>query len=184
MRVICRSILSAFDELGENAMDVQVEHLGAIQFEIRARQHVIVSDQPLENGGYDEGATPPELFLAALGSCAAYYAVQYLRKKRLATEGTRVLVSANKVSNPVRLDDFLIQVESPVPLNEEQKLGVEEAVQHCLVHNTLLHPPKMRIEPRHSRHHPPSLRARIRRTFALPSSLHQWHRANCRDWRR
>jgi len=47
-------------------MEVTVEHLGALQFEIKARQHAIVSDQPPENGGHDEGMTPPELLLASL----------------------------------------------------------------------------------------------------------------------
>jgi hypothetical protein len=31
-------------------MEVKVEHLGAVQFEIKARQHTIASDQPPENG--------------------------------------------------------------------------------------------------------------------------------------
>lgn len=48
-------------------MEVRVEHLGGVQFEITARQHRIVSDQPAENGGFDEGMTPPELLLASLG---------------------------------------------------------------------------------------------------------------------
>jgi hypothetical protein len=30
------------------------------------------SDQPVENGGDDSAMTPPELFLASLGSCAAF----------------------------------------------------------------------------------------------------------------
>ena len=62
-------------------MEVIVEHLGAVQFEIKARGHIIVTDQPRENGGFDEGMTPPELLLASLGSCAAFYAAQYLRKR-------------------------------------------------------------------------------------------------------
>ena len=49
-------------------MEVIVEHLGDVQFQIKARQHTIVSDQPLQNGGFDEGMTPPEMLLAALGS--------------------------------------------------------------------------------------------------------------------
>ena len=57
-------------------MEASVEYLGAAQFEIQARQHRIVSDQPIENGGDNEGMTPPELLLASLGSCAAYYAVE------------------------------------------------------------------------------------------------------------
>jgi putative redox protein len=127
-------------------MEVTVEHLGAVQFEIKARQHVIACDQPPENGGYDEGMTPPELFLASLGSCAGFYAAQYLRKHKLATEGTRVIVTADKRKDPARLDDFVIAIETPVELSEQHRAGVEAAVHHCLIHNTLLHPPKIAID--------------------------------------
>jgi putative redox protein len=81
-------------------MEVTVEHLGAVQFEIKARQHTIACDQPPENGGFDEGMTPPELFLASLASCAGFYAAQYLRKFKLATEGTLVRVVPTKYKIP------------------------------------------------------------------------------------
>ncbi len=128
-------------------MELIVNHLGAVQFEIQAREHTIVSDQPAENGGHDEGMTPPELLLASLGSCAAFYAAQYLRKYKLATEGTRVRITADKVKDPAaRIDNFRIEIETPVELTEEQRAGVERSVHHCLIHNTLLHPPKIAID--------------------------------------
>ena len=127
-------------------MKVTVEHLGAVQFDIKARRHSISCDQPLENGGYDEGMTPPELLLASLGSCAGFYAAQYLRKHKLATEGTRVRITADKVKDPARLDNFRIEVEMPLELSDQHRTGVEAAVHHCLIHNTLLHPPKISIE--------------------------------------
>jgi putative redox protein len=127
-------------------MEVIVEHIGAVQFEIRARGHVIASDQPVENGGYDEGMTPPELLLASLGSCAGYYAAQYLRKHKLAVEGTRVRVSAEKAKDPARMENFKIHVEAPTELSAADAEGIEDAVHHCLVHNTLLHPPKITLE--------------------------------------
>jgi len=127
-------------------MEVIVEHLGDAQFQIKARQHKIACDQPEENGGFDEGMSPPELLLAALGSCAGYYAAQYLRKHKLQKAGTLVHVSAEKVKNPARMDNFRIEVEMPVELNAERRKGVEDAVHHCLIHNTLLHPPQIAIE--------------------------------------
>jgi len=127
-------------------MEVTVEHLGALQFEIKARQHAIVSDQPPENGGHDEGMTPPELLLASLGSCAGFYAAQYLRKHKLASEGTRVRVTADKLKDPARIDNFHIAIEAPVDLTEQHRAGVEDSVHHCLIHNTLLHPPSIAIE--------------------------------------
>lgn len=127
-------------------MEIQVEHLGGVQFEIKARQHSIVSDQPAESGGFDEGMTPPELFLASLGSCAGYYAAQYLRKHKLATEGTLVRISAEKAKDPARLDNFRIEVEVPGEFSEKDREGIEEAIHHCLIHNTLLHPPTITLD--------------------------------------
>ena len=127
-------------------MEVTVQHLGAVQFEIKARQHSIACDQPAENGGYDEGMTPPELLLASLASCAGFYAAQYLRKYKLATEGTRVRVTADKVKDPARIENFRIEIETPIELTEQHRAGVERSVHQCLIHNTLLHPPQITIE--------------------------------------
>jgi putative redox protein len=124
-------------------MEVMIEHLGALQFEIKTRGHSIVSDQPRESGGFDEGMTPPELLLASLGSCAAYYAADYLRRHKLAAEGTRVRIVAEKEKNPARVDNFRIEIDVPVGLSEAHQQGVEDAVHRCLIHNTLLHPPKI-----------------------------------------
>lgn len=130
----------------ERIVEITVEHLGLVQFEIRARNHVILSDQPVENGGFDEGMAPPELLLASLGSCAAYYAAEYLRKWNLASAGTRVRVAAGKAKNPARMNNFIIEVDAGVELSDQHRQGVQQAVHRCLVHNTLLHPPSIEIE--------------------------------------
>ena len=127
-------------------MEVTVEYLGAVQFEIKARHHSIPCDQPLENGGHDEGMTPPELLLASLGSCAGFYAAQYFRKHKLASEGTSVRVTADKLKSPARIDNFRIEVETSVPLSHQHRAGLEASVHSCLIHNTLLHPPQIAIE--------------------------------------
>lgn len=124
-------------------MKIVVEHLGAVQFQIKARQHSIICDQPAENKGYDEGVTPPELLLASLGSCAAYYAVDYLKRHKIAAEGLKTRVTAEKVKGPFRLDNFTIEVEVLSQLDDTQLKELEDAVRHCLIHNTLLHPPRI-----------------------------------------
>ena len=126
-------------------MEVIIEHLGAVQFEIKSRQHTLISDQPAENKGYDECMTPPELLLASLGSCAAYYAVDYLVRNKIAREGVKTRVTAEKVKGPFRVDNFKIEVEVPGDLTAEQLKGLEDAVHRCLIHNTLLQPPKIEV---------------------------------------
>ena len=127
-------------------MELIVEHLGAVQFEVTARGHTVITDQPLENGGFDEGMTPPEFLLAALGSCAAYYAVEYLKARKLSDAGTKVFITAEKAKNPARLDNFQLRIEVPVPLSDEQLKAIGLAVEKCVVHNTLINPPNIRTE--------------------------------------
>lgn len=126
-------------------MEVQVTHLGNVRFSVQARNHSLLCDQPAENKGEDTGMTPPELMLASLASCAGYYAVEYLKTRGLAETGVRVTVAAEKLKGPARLGDFTIRVHCPVALSEEQTLGLTRSVEHCLIHNTLLHPPSITL---------------------------------------
>ena len=127
-------------------MEVKVSHINGVRFAIQARSHVVLSDQPLESGGEDSGMTPPEFLLASLGSCAAYYAVEYLKKQNLAQNGVEVSVTAEKLAKPARLGKFRIHVLSPVKLTSEHSDGMIRAVERCLVHNTFLSPPEIKIE--------------------------------------
>ena len=127
-------------------MDVKVSHVDGVRFAVQARSHVVTSDQPLDHGGEDTGMTPPEFLLASLGSCAAYYAVEYLRTRNLAQTGVEVAVTAETLLKPARLGNFRIRVLSPVPLTPDHREGLVRAVERCLVHNTLLSPPEIKIE--------------------------------------
>jgi uncharacterized OsmC-like protein len=121
-------------------MEVTVNYLDNVRFEATARGHRVVCDQPPANGGADTGMTPPEFLLVSLGTCAGFYAAQYLRTRSLPTDGLAVKVSAEKAMQPARLGSFLIEVTVPAlePRHEE---GVLRAVKACLIHNTLVNAP-------------------------------------------
>ena len=90
--------------------------------------------------------TPPELMLASLGTCAEFYAVQYLRTRKLDDQDVEVTVTAEKLMQPARLGNFHIHVTCPATLSPEQTEGLRRSVHHCLIHNTLLSPPTVAIE--------------------------------------
>jgi uncharacterized OsmC-like protein len=89
--------------------------------------------------------TPPELLLASLGSCAAFYAAQYLRTRNLSQDGLEVSVSAEKLKQPARLGQFHIDVRCAAALTEEQTQAMHRSVHQCLVHNTLISVPEIAI---------------------------------------
>ena len=126
-------------------MDLRVTYKDGVRFEAETRGHRIEIDQPITGGGQDRGMTPPELLLASLGSCAAYYAVEYLHARNLPAQSVEVKIHAEKASGPARLGSFLIEVLIP-GLNEERHIeGLKAAVTKCLIHNTLLHAPSIEI---------------------------------------
>jgi putative redox protein len=126
-------------------MEVKTEYLGKAKFAVTARGHRVICDQPIDNRGEDKGMTAPEFMLAALGSCAAYYAVEYLNARGLESKDLTVRVAAEKHRQPARLGSFRIEVHAP-GLEEQHRTGVMRAVKACLIHNTLLAPPSIDIE--------------------------------------
>ena len=121
-------------------MQATIQHLGGVKFQAAARGHLIVCDQPAESLGGDTGMTPPELFLSALGTCAGFYAAEYLRTRGLSAKGLEVQVTAEKATGPARLASFNVRVIVPA-LAPEHEAGVLRAVRACLIHNTLTHTP-------------------------------------------
>jgi putative redox protein len=125
-------------------MEVTAQYLAGSKFQVTARGHRAICDQPVDNGGSDEGMSPPEFLLASLATCAAYYAAQYLKTRGLPTEDLGVRVTAEKALKPARLASFKIEVSGPV-LEERHQEGMLRAVKACLIHNTLLSEPSIEI---------------------------------------
>src|SRR5215469_17800310 len=107
-------------------MEVEIHHLGDVKFEAVTRGHRVISDQPPANGGADEGMTPPEFLLVSLGTCAGFYAAQYLKTRSLPADGLRIKVTADKATQPARLARFVIEVTAPV-LEAQHQAGILRA---------------------------------------------------------
>jgi len=125
-------------------MEVTAQYIKDFQFEVASRGHRVICDQPLDNGGADEGMSPPEFLLASLATCAAYYAAQYLKTRGLPANDLKVRVTAEKALKPARLASFRIEISLP-ELEERHREGVLRAAKACLVHNTLLSPPSIEV---------------------------------------
>lgn len=126
-------------------MYMQIHFLGGTGFEAETRNHRVLSDQPLENGGNDRAMTPPELMLASIGTCAGFYSAQYLKTRSLPTEGLDIHVEAEKAIQPARIGSFRITVEAPGVSEERHREGLMRAVRGCLIHNTLLNRPDIDV---------------------------------------
>jgi putative redox protein len=114
--------------------------------EIEASGHTLISDEPLEAGGTNEGATPYDLILAALGACTAMTLRLYADRKQWPLEGVIVRLHHGRShaadeeqceNRPVRLDHIERTLELSGSLTDEQRVRLAEIAERCPVHRTL-----------------------------------------------
>ena len=125
---------------------LRVDHDAGDRFRIAVRQHTLSVDQPEADGGEDTAPTPPELFVASLASCVAFYARRFLSRHGLPVAGLSVTAEFRVASHPARVGEVNLQVQVPGGLAPAQEAALLAVASHCTVHNTLLQPPAVRIE--------------------------------------
>lgn len=110
---------------------------GSMLFESELGTHTLKIDVPPAMGGSDRGPTPPELFVASLGSCVGAFVAQYCERTGLDTEGLAIDVSYEKVDDPTRLTNLKITVRLPHAECDRKRQAIERVAAHCPVHETI-----------------------------------------------
>lgn len=110
---------------------------GSMLFESELGKHTLKIDVPPSMGGSDRGPTPPELFIASLGSCVGAFVAQYCERSGLDTEDLTIDVSYEKVDDPTRLTDLKVTINLPHANCERKRDAIERVAAHCPVHETI-----------------------------------------------
>jgi putative redox protein len=109
---------------------------GTLRHDVEIRDHVVVADEPTDNGGDDSGPSPQELLAASLASCTAITMEMYANRK--GWDVGEVVVDVNfepaQRGSPTR---FQMEVRMPKELPEEQRERLMQIAAKCPVHRTL-----------------------------------------------
>ncbi|MEM6793372.1 MAG: alpha/beta fold hydrolase [Acidobacteriota bacterium] len=136
---------SAGEALSEGA--VRVIGAGGLRQEIAiGTGHSLLADEPPGVGGANEGPTPYDFLLMALGACTNMTLHMYASRKKWPLEGVVSELSHRKVhakdceeceSTESRVDVIDLALELKGPLDEEQLERLIEISKRCPVHRTL-----------------------------------------------
>lgn len=106
-------------------------------FETKMGQHSLLIDVPASMGGHDRGPTPPEIFVASLGSCVAAFVAQYCGRAGVNLQDMTVDVTFDKAEEPTRLVNLKVKINLPKGYCEDRKQAILRVAQHCPVHETI-----------------------------------------------
>jgi uncharacterized OsmC-like protein len=80
-----------------NDVRVKLALAEGFRTKIMAGTHALLADEPVKAGGTDEGMSPYELLLSALGACTAMTLKMYIERKQLPITEVEVLLSFDRI---------------------------------------------------------------------------------------
>ena len=116
---------------------VTITHEKGLRVIASVRNHKLVLDTPLDEGGTDTGPSPVELLTAALGACMAMHVAKYCQVARLPHEGFSIDLDFQLAKDPLRVGAVTVDVNLPPGIPENRLEAIKRAVLQCTVRNTL-----------------------------------------------
>jgi putative redox protein len=106
------------------------------QTRVTAGKHVLIADEPVTNGGKDEGADPFELLLASVGSCTAITVRMYADRKGWPLEHIHMQLTL-EVDREASVTRITKSISLDGPLTPEQKKRLMQIADKCPTHKVL-----------------------------------------------
>lgn len=119
-----------------DAMKATSSRAGVFKQTVKVRQHQLVADESLADGGEDTGPSPQELLAAALASCTAITMEMYAQRKGWDLGATEVSCQYTAADRgcPTRFD---LVLRLAGHLSDEQVARLKVIAAKCPVHRTL-----------------------------------------------
>ncbi len=126
-------------------MEMKITFPGGVAVDAHFKGFTVHTDQTVENGGQDSGPQPFDLFLASIGTCAAFYALRFCQQRALDTSGLGVTLVTTKEPGASRLSNIRVEIQLPAGFPEKYHDAIVRAADQCAVKRHILEPPALEV---------------------------------------
>ncbi|APW43250.1 OsmC family protein [Rhodoferax saidenbachensis] len=109
----------------------------ALSQTVRIRQHLLLSDVSVAEGGTDEGPSPHDLYDAALGSCKALTVLWYARKKGIPVQDIQTEVLSDNSEERKGTYRLSTRLKISGDLTDAQLAELTSVAEKCPVHKLM-----------------------------------------------
>jgi putative redox protein len=126
-------------------MEMEVFFPGNQRVYAEFKGFTIETDQPESDGGDNSAASPFDLFLVSIATCAGYYAVAFMKERGISAEGAHMHVDIERDPKTHLVRKMSLDLQLPPGFPEKYRAAMIRSMDHCTVKRHLLEPPEVAI---------------------------------------
>ena len=110
------------------------------------RGHVVVTDQPVRSGGSGAAPSPFDLFLASIGTCAGFYALEFCRRREIPTDDLGLTLETERDPERRLVSRIRLRLRLPSGFPDKYRAAIARAIDQCSVKRHLTEAPTIELE--------------------------------------
>ena len=104
---------------------------------VKVRQHAFAIDEPVANGGEDEGVTPHDVYDSAVGACKAMTVLWYAQRKQIPVDDIHVTVDRDDSEERQGVYRLRVTIGLTGALTDAQRRELLAVAEKCPVHKLM-----------------------------------------------
>ena len=127
-------------------MEMEITFPGGKKIDAGFKGFTVHTDQPRDEGGDGTAPQPYDLFVASLATCAGVYIRYFCDERKIAVDGLRIAVRADKNEKTHLFETIELRVKLPQNFPEKYRKAVIRAAEKCSVKRSLARPPQIEVK--------------------------------------
>ena len=138
-------LIFVYLRIKQNTLNMEITFNGGKIVAAKIKDHTVLTDQSLENGGSNSAPAPFDLYLASIGTCAGIYVKSFCDNRNTSTENIRIIQKTEYNKETGLPSKIVLDIQLPDDFPEKYKASLIHVAGLCKVKKSIADPPEFEI---------------------------------------